>query len=431
LQKDNPEADDFENDEDGEVEFFSNQYIGIDQYKNESLQRQLRSKFLESFELLDDPDQGKEAESHMTFCLYRLEPHETIRDQVVNLLTKLPWRSEAISSCLGRFKYDPVVVERLKEFISDHKVYSWHQAQSLWALYRASKAKDVASICRAWLADTQLDWYARTIAAKILAKVPSQHAYFFECLKREQDEINGNAEATAILRQELAYSAFQRIKSSKKQFALLKLICSDPSPLLHRLVIYLLQQPQCLVTWDDLKPYHHQMSNLSNLVRSLGLSEDAPRSCLIAKTMVTMYGVDLSSKSDLRPLYGKHYDKAVEQLRESVINYQNSLGSYISSFHQFTHITFLAFYEYFLPNEGGIYESGYAGLIDRKAFRETLPRGVDAWQELNSMRNRIEHPVDRKTKSHSKKLTFKEGKFLKKQLHVALQEMFHILVDEP
>lgn len=406
-----------------EEESSLNEYVDIDKYKFESFQRQLRSKFLEAFELLNDPERGKEAESHLTFCLYRLEPHEIIREQGVSLLSKLPWRSEAISSFLGRFKNDSFVIEALKSFISEHKVYSWHRANVLWALYQASKAKDVAPICRTWLADTQLDWYARTIAARILAEVPSQHAYLLECLKREQGDINSDAEATSILRQELAYGAFQRTKSLKKQLALLQLICSDQSPILHRLAIYLLQQSECKVSWDELKPYHEKMNTLSALVSNLGLSTDAPKPCFVAQTMKKTYKVSLS-QTNLRSFYLKHYDKAVENLRESVINFQKSPSLYTSSFHQFTHITFIAFYEYVLPSESGVYDANYASLIERRAFKDTLPRGVDIWKELNSMRNRVEHPVDRKTKSHSQKLTVKEVEFLYKQLKVALQEMF-------
>lgn len=125
-------------------------------------------------------------------------------------------------------------------------------------------------------------------------------------------------------------------------------------------------------------------------------------------------------------MYANHYNKAVENLRESVISFQDSPSSYVSSFHQFTHITLVAFYEYVLPSESGIYDANYAALIERKILRETLPHGVDIWKELNSMRNRVEHPLDRKTKSHSKKITVKEIEFLFKQLQVALQEMFNI-----
>lgn len=407
-----------------------NQYIDIDQHKFKTFQKQLINQFLEALKLLDNPERGKEAESHVTFCLYRLEPHEAIRNQGINLLTKLPWRSEAVCSFLGRFKNDCFVIEELRNFISEHKVYSWHRANSLWAMYQASEAKDVASICRVWLADGQLDWYARMIAARILAEVPGQHAYLLECLKREQEEVSGDGEATAMLRQELAYAAFQRIKSHGKQLALLLLICSDKSPILHRLAIYLLQQPGCKVVWDDLKIPHNAMSIMSGLVNRLGLSTGTSKPCFIAQTMTKTYKVSLS-QVDLRTLYANHYIKAVENLRESVINFQKSPSLYIGSFHQFTHITFVALYEYIFPSELGIYDSNYAHLIERKIFKENFPHGIYVWASLNSMRNRVEHPLDKKTKSHSQKLTIKEIALLHKQLETALQELFNIWLITP
>jgi hypothetical protein len=58
-----------------EDSYTSDHSIDIDKHKSEKLQKQLRNKFLESFNLLNDFDRAKEAESHITFCLYRLEPH--------------------------------------------------------------------------------------------------------------------------------------------------------------------------------------------------------------------------------------------------------------------------------------------------------------------------------------------------------------------
>jgi retron-type reverse transcriptase len=424
VQHETLQSNHVENEEE-EEESLANNYIDIDEYKFQSFQGQLRSKFLEAFEQLNDKNSGKEAESHLTFCLYRLEPHETILDQGISLLSTLPWRSEAVSSFLGRFKNNFLVIKELKKFISEHKVYSWHRANVLWALYQVSEAKDVAFICRKWLADTQLDWYARTIAARILAKVPSQHAYLLECLRREQGAMNGDSEATAILRQELAYGAFQRIKSPSKQLALLQLICSDKSPILHRLAIYLLQQPECKTSWISLSKYHGKMSTLSGLVNDLGLSTDNLKPCFIAQTLTKTYKVNMSL-TDLRPYYLNHYDKAVEILRESVINFQKSPSLYASSFHQFSHITIIAFYEYHLSSESGIYDSNYAALLDRRKFKDIFPDSVDIWKSLNAMRNRVEHPVDKRTQSHSQKPTVREVEFLYKQLQVALQDMFDI-----
>lgn len=413
----------FDGSSDEEDGYTSDHNIDIDKHKSEKLQKQLRNKFLEAFNLLNDFDRAKEAESHITFCLYRLEPHITLRNHGVSLLSRLPWRSEAISAFLGRFESDDYVIEELKKFISEHTVYSWHRANTLLALYKISSAKYVASQCREWLADDQLDWYARTIAARILAEVPSQHSYLVECLKKEQNNINGDVEATSVLRQELAYSAFQRIKSFKKQLALLQLVCSDKSPILHRLAIYLLQQPKCKVKWNDLKSYHKSISVLSGLIEKLGLSDDVSKPCFIAETIVRTYQVSLS-KTNLRLLYANLYDKAIETLRESVISFQKSPSLYVRSFHQFTHTTLIAFYEYVLPSEGGVRTSYYHDLIHRRAFREKCPISVSTWEKLNEMRNLVDHPIDKKTQSHSKKITVQEIEFLHKQIKVALQEIF-------
>ena len=418
LDEDNDEY--FE--EEGE-RYSSNINLNTDITENEKLQEQLREIFLEAYSLLDTLDKSKEAESNITFCLYRLEPHEPIRDKILDLLDRLPWRSEAICYYLGRFKNDSFIVEELQNYINKHKVYSWHRANSLWSLYQISGAKNTAFICREWLADTRLDWYARMIAARILGKLPGQHSYFMECLQQEQHNSKDDPESSSLLRQELAYSAFQRIKSHNKLLALFRLICTDKSPIMHRLAIYLLQMNKCRVTWDDLKPYHQEMSKLSDLVISVSLSPNASKICFIYQTLSTMYNVSFSY-SNLCLFYGVHYEKAVEQLRESVSSYHKSPNAYIITFHQFAHLTLIAFYEYTFPSESGLHD-GYASLTDRKVFTASLPNGYETWKELGSMRNRVDHPVDKKTKSHSQKITIEETEFFCKKLNVALQEIFN------
>ena len=403
--------------------------LDIDQNTTKNVQEQLRDKFLESLSLLDDSDRGKEAESSLTFCLNRLEPHSSVRQQVIGLLPRLPWRSEAVTRCLSRFKDDLTVVQKLQEFIADHDVYSWHRANALWALYQVGGTTSVKSICRDWLADTQFDWYARTVAARILTEIPGQHAFLIECLQREQDLKKETPEETSILRHQLAFGAFQRIKSSKKQLALFRLICTDKSPLVRRLFIYLLQQPECKVTWDNLMAHHQDIGELSEIIRALGISSDAPQPCFIAQTLASMYGVILSS-DDLRPFYRSHYVEAVRHLRDSVSAYHQSTNAYVGTFHQFAHLTLIAFYEHVLPSEGGLFD-GYAALTDRKAIKELLSRGIDTWRRLGSMRNRVDHPVDKVTKTHSKKIAVKEVEDLSKELRVSLQELFDIWLNTP
>lgn len=396
---------------------------------SDSLQYQLKEKFSESLVLLDDPDRSKEGESSLTFCLYRLEPDDEICQLTIPLLRRLPWRSEAVTGYLARNTNNADVLKALDVFIAEHDVYSWHRANALWALYQVGGYKFVTSICREWLSNHQVDWYARTIAAKILSEAPGQHAFLMECLLREQYLKKGSSEDTAVLRQYLAYGAFQRIKSPRKQLALFRLVCTDGSILVRRLAIYLLQQPECKVIWNDLKAFHPQLSDFAELVKTIGISLDTHQPCFISQTLSTMYNVDLSIK-DLRPLYGPHYNRAVEQLRESVSAYHKSPSDYISAFHQFIHLSLIAFYQYVLPTEAGLFE-GYARLTDRQILTQTFPRGITTWKRIGQMRNRVEHPVDKNTQTHSQKITVKEAEDIYKELQVALQEMFDIWVSAP
>ncbi|MBA3924027.1 MAG: hypothetical protein H0X31_20955, partial [Nostocaceae cyanobacterium] len=126
-----------------------------------------------------------------------------------------------------------------------------------------------------------------------------------------------------------------------------------------------------------------------------------------------------------------HYDRTVKELRNSVTKYYTSSPSeYVSTFHQFSHITIRAFYEYVLPSENGL-DKGYGALTQRAIFTDTLPRGFDIWKRLGSMRNRVDHPFDEKTKTHSKKITIKEVEDLHKELQVALQEIFDVWLNFP
>jgi retron-type reverse transcriptase len=396
----------------------------IDENTTQNLQIQIRKLFEEMYKLLDDPDRGKEADTTITFCLNRLDPHESVRDCALTLLERMPWRSEAVTRFLGQFKDDQAVVKGLKEFIASHDVYSYHRANALSALSKVSGSRNVAEICRQWLADRHLDWYARTIAAQILADVPSQHSFFIECLKQEQELVGDSPEETAVLRQQLAFGAFQRISSKEKQLVVFSLACKDPSPLLRKLAVYLLQQPSCLVEWNDLKEFHQNMADNAELVRALGISLDAPRPCFIARIMEQMYRVTLSV-SDLRSFYKLHYTKTIEPLRKSVAEFHESPSNYVRNLHQFVHLSIIAFYEYVFPNETSLFESKYAQLVARSGFKERV--GFEqTWLEIGSLRNRVDHPIDYRTKAHSQPITVKEVEDIRKALIPAFQKFFDV-----
>jgi hypothetical protein len=341
-------------------------------------------------------------------------------------LDRLPWRSEAVTTCLSKFLNNKDAIKGIKDFIARHEVYDWHRANALWALYKIVGAKEIEEICRTWMSDANFDWYSRTIAARVLTDIPAQHAFLLECLKREQGFLNNNHRDTEIFRQELAYGAFKRIKSKDKQISLLKLICSDPSPLLKRLALYLMQQPPCNVQWSDLQGSHDEMKIFSELTVAMGISPSATKPCLIADTLLKTYDVSLQTK-DLRGLYLNHYDHALPHIRNSISAYHRNPDEYISEFHKFAHLTIIAFYESVFPSETGlISKEGYGGLVNRSIFTQTLPNGLTVWKDLGALRNRVDHPVEVKTGTHSRKIEYKEMDDIFKRLKVALAELFEI-----
>jgi hypothetical protein len=272
-----------------------------------------------------------------------------------------------------------------------------------------------------------MDWYARLIAAKILTEVPGQHAFFLETLRIEQENASRAPEATSVLREQLAYGAFQRIRSPNKQAELFRILSDDPSPLLRRLAVYLLQRPECKVSWEELGPLHGSYKALSDVIAAIGIAENAPRLCLIANVMSTIYGVTLEL-DDLRSLYGNVYQSAVHYLKSSMGFYRSSPNEFVDAFHRFLHLSIVAFYGTALPGETGVLASEYAPLLCRKPFRELLPNAVGAFEQLNRLRIRAIHPIDNSTKALSQRVKTRDADMIEKALRVALQEFFDVWI---
>jgi hypothetical protein len=425
-QSDTPNAE-ADSDEDGDKDSSATKISSQDPPDTQLLQEQLRQAFLDAIPLLDDPEKSREADSTIAFCLFRLAPDPSIRTAALALLPRIPWRSEALTICLSRFTGDPEVEAGLRKFIAAHDVYSYHRAKALWALHQVAGAKRIAVACREWLANPRMDWYARLVAARILTEVPGQHAFFLETLRIEQENAVMAPEATSVLREQLAYGAFQRIRSPKKQAELFRILSEDRSPMLRRLGVYLLQRPECKVSWEELEPLHGSYKEFAEVIAAIGIAEDAPRRCLIANVMSAVYSVTLGL-DDLRSLYGVVYQQAVHDLKTSMGFYRSAPNEYIDAFHHFVHLSIIAFYATALPAEANVYASDYGNLIARAPLKKLLPRAEGTFDKLGKLRNRVAHPVDHSTRTLSQRIKTREVDMLEKELRVALQEFFDVWI---
>lgn len=423
---------DREEDADQPTDTISTEHPTVDANTSaQSVQNQLHEQFLAAYAQLDDPEKGKEANTKITYCLNRLFRRDDIREYVISLLNKIPWRSESVTRYLALFKGDSIVIEHLTEFVNTHEVYQWHRANALQALAEISGEKYVAPICRQWLSDELQQWYPKTIAAQILMRVPRQHSFFIECLRREQERLKPSLGQNVVLRQQLALAAFKTAKSKGKHKTLFELILrSDESTLIRRLGIYLLQQKGCRVTWDDLKPFHQELGEYASLIETLGISPDVPRPCFILKSVKQLFSVNVDEVS-FRSLYGQNYDEAARHLRKSVEFFYSSNNDFVRNFHQFAHVTLVAFHEYVLPSLGSPLEMDYSALWQHRGFKEHTPDGNKTWERLGELRNRVDHPIDRKTQFYSEPIKNNESNNLKQQLNVALKELYAAWIAAP
>jgi retron-type reverse transcriptase len=391
-------------------------------------QCELIRRFKECYSLLDNPDEAKSAETGLIFCLYRMVPSQELITLVINLLERMPWRSSIITNYIGGFIGDDNVAQALEDFLGTTQVYSWHAANVLLALSKIKTTHFLITTCRKWLTDSNMDWYAKTIAAQILSSTEGPHSFLLECLRNLQRKDSTNGNEHSVLRQQLAYGAFITAHSKSKQLVVLKHICHDNNPLVNRLAIYLLQQPICKCTWNDIKDYQHLLTYFEKEIKLIGISNETKMQCFIKDTLRAMYDVDVNF-DDFRIFFGDddYYKRAVEQLRESFISFQSSPDKYVRSFHQFCHLTIIAFYKTMLPNESGLMERDYSQLVEAKSFSNLIQQNTDKWKKVGRLRNRVDHPIDRTTKGVSKKITSKEVDMLVKEMKPALSEMFEII----
>lgn len=392
-------------------------------------QTDLLAEFKKSLELLGNAEKGKEAESNLIFCLKSMGKHDEIRTDVIDLLEKLPWRSEAVTQYLSGFKKDSLVATGLRTFLVRHDVYEWHCANVLWALSQVSGAKAVADICREWLTNRRLDWHSRTIAARILSEVPGQYSFLLECLRVEQSEAmaQSNTEATALLRAELAHSAFVRLRSHLKQQGIFQVICREKeSPVLRRLAVYLFQQPSCSFSLGNSEELKGELQDVSSLLSRLGLASDIELPCFISKKLREIYGVE--NRVDLRGFYGDRYTIAVYHLRKALMYFHlNDHEQYVEEFHKFADLTMIRFHEVVLKKKD-VLAQGFYDRVSHKDFKAKLPIYGRFWSEiLNPLRVRAAHVVNNTTKQYTEKITSREAQNLHKALSGALSEIVQVI----
>lgn len=400
----------------------SHEYKNIPIDELSSNQEYLYALFKQSLENLDDPNKSKNAETTIIFCLFRMEKNDAIKQSVISLLERLPWRSSILNGYLSLFENDEYLETELKKLLQDHDVYDWHRSNMLYTLDKIHISDDIIIICRNWLLSDDIHWYAKITATKILKKFPKQHSFLLECLLNEQIKIVEAPEDTVFLRQELALASFETTRNKRKQKRIFDIILDDKEhEILHYLAIYLFQHKSSKISWDSLNNNQQKiLGKFSQLIKDIGITQNIERTCYILFNLKKSFDLDIDIH-DLRNFYNSDYDNAAKDLKK-VINYlhSNDNESLINELHSFAHITLKSFSNHILQSNA----IEYSDLYNQKSIRQHLVKSIHIWEDLGKLRNRASHPFETKTQKISQEISSFEVNRMRNEIKIAFQELF-------
>jgi hypothetical protein len=142
--------------------------------------------------------------------------------------------------------------------------------------------------------------------------------------------------------------------------------------------------------------------------------------------MKTSYGVTLAEEQCSRLYPKEEYWECVHYLKRANGALGSAPGEYVDGMHHFVHLSIIAFYRTALLKSTGLMNRNFADFLGDSAFKKLVPGATDTFSQLNSLRIRVAHPVDRTTTALSKPIRKSEVEFLVKALRVAFQEFFDV-----
>jgi len=328
-------------------------------------------------------DKDRRAESHIVFALNRLkEAHEDVRDEVLRLLSDMPWRSEPLTGYLTRhFRDDPIAATGLRDFATTHVVYGWVLADALYALARIGDLEFCSDICKDWLTNPDLPWYQRIIAVDLLGSSGTNFAFLDSAMQDEQDE---------MVRRSILANCYHLVSDNAQKIRLLKRALTDPSERVKRVGIWLyLSEPPGNLKWADLDVGVAGLGHLGLLLPDIaGEAADDLRKCFIAKTLRERFGVVDALQVDFMAFFEdqQEYDAAVKHLKVAMRAYDTVPSRYVTRIDSFNQITTCKIYDHFLPKVQ-CNRNEHGNNIRRGAFKNLSPVIAGAFARCHTWRS--------------------------------------------
>lgn len=343
--------------------------------QREDTQGQLRQIF---FDAVREFQTNEFAESHLAFALGRLAAYEDVRDQVLLLLDRIPWRSSELTRYLAQFRGDDHTVKRLKSFVENHRVYGWHLTNCLRCLSQIAQPDDFYATCREWLLDTNLPWYQRLTAAEALSETTESVAF---CDTRSESEQN------VMVRKALLASSYRLADdNSAGQQRIIRKMLEDSDEEIKRTGLYFLLSHSEL-SWENFVDMERQVGSLRALIPDLA----PPGECFIRRTFSDFFQVDSALDIDFESILGAHYNAARRHLRIAVGEHDTSPSRYVCRIDNFNILLTQSIYEHHLP---GINFQTIEPVNNwnRREFRDLCPGIAGDFLECHTVRSNCAEP---------------------------------------
>ncbi len=277
--------------------------IDQERRRGEDIDAEAEELFFRSWNTLE---RANHAEGHLIFALHRIPPRRAARNVAINMLRRMPWRSNSVASYLSQFAGDAEAIDALVGEVVGHRVYSWHLANCMRALSSIANVAIYRTTCREWISNQQLSWYQRLAAVESLQHDPESYSFLLLCYRQEPNYL-----VRAALLVAAAFSA----TSDGQRAMVIRAGLRDAHPQVVATSVWLyLEFPTCGVHENEFGPGLGIHRSMIPAFSGLALQV----ACYIERILTDLFAVNVPPGLDFRAVFAPVYDHAVYHIRRAV-----------------------------------------------------------------------------------------------------------------
>ncbi|MEO7840386.1 MAG: RNA-directed DNA polymerase [Anaerolineales bacterium] len=288
---------------------------------NPDCQNELSALFWQSVKELD---KNPYAERHIRYCLWRLEPDDSVRDFIIQNLLEQPWVTNLFCYYLAKCQLSDDNLRYLHIVIAEHNVFDSVVAGIIDVLYKKNVSmRQHHGQFRSWLINSERDWVLLSVVATVLGTSSDNLTVLVKALE--------NSTVNPIVRRSALIQAAKLAKNDYEVVPIMKLGVLDNAPIVIDSALYLLY-----VDWglniEKLSLQETQKPSEYCLAIAKGYDASLPQyqPCYIRHVLTKDYSVDFIVPFDFHSILNSDYDRAVNFLWQAQTSYLSNASRYVS-----------------------------------------------------------------------------------------------------